>query len=907
MEILEMETGSSTSTTSSSIPASASASNEITPPPAAAAPDPESSSLGAKQGTGDESESEHIGGKSTSAIAIAADVAVANDADADVGTRLVLEGKGPDSRSPTKDNASSSSGNYNNSPELREGSDAAVNINISTASSESTATVIMESTIMGGCECNIPPPKAGEGEKDEGAVIDRVTPNSAGVYARDGVVISEHASKGCPGMRTNSSVERIFQDERFAHEGLNEASSAIITENRPISVEGNLSEIKSKGIHATAVLVGGMETGNCDIQLVDMVEADESLKKNEEGVDMAENVVDTDEEHAIKVDPAVGKLRQPQQENDADTAYAIVDELVTEAVDSPYNPVDRMDSQESEQDNTEPGINESEDDDFPLFESFDQRIRQRKRKKRKKEIVEKIKPIRVSIRSHASEEKGPGEKKETTPTLVVNEVELMNKLCPFDDVSLEEEDPLSFYSNTHEGQDADSVGLMSSIMRNRLEFELNKLKKAKKIDMKKIQAYISARWEERNDSLQRQINKIRFEMVSKQKQQRIQLTEKQARQTEADNRKLVAGENWLAQKQQIEMQQLMTQHQNLATADIVKLNAMVNQLQSRHAFQRQQFEEKKVEMQKRLDQELQTQNQSIHAHHDKRQAEAEILIKGLAEKCRAQQENMKAKLTRLHEERFERKRRQVIYDSTVNGDSQSENSVLGDTIATPIDFDMHSDDGRTVELPVDNQCVTGVSASTDSVVRQKQRKGLMNNIQLAIEIHNEGIIAITKSNQPPPADDRKHFADKPYYGRSSRFIPWGRLSTSFLYSIVLGELPSISLVDQMGADPGSMCGGLIKCIITDTRTSDEIASSERASALAHVQAAKCEAHVKDIDDRYANVCAAMSALQSECAHLIEIVGDMSAAHKEATLQLEKATQTFGKFKSQAKPFFNEGK
>ncbi len=575
--------------------------------------------------------------------------------------------------------------------------------------------------------------------------------------------------------------------------------------------------------------------------------------------------------------------------------------MVTELAASPS--IGRKNCQECEQKITEKGCNESEDDGIQLFESL---IQRRRVQRKKKETRKKIGSIHLSILSYTSARLDTEEKKKCHAKHTDNIDELMLRFCPLNDMSLEKEDPISFYSNIHEGQDSDCAEFMSSMMTNRLENELNKLKKAKKADLKKIQAYISARWEERNERLQRHINKIRFDMVSKQTQQRNQLTEKQERQREADNRKLVAGENWLVQKQQIEVQQLMAQHQNLATTDIMKLNAIMNQLQSRHAFQRQQFEEKKVEMKKRLDQELQAQNQSIQAHHNKRQAEAEIAMTGLAEKCRVQQENLRAKLICLHEKRFESMKRQIMCDYTVIRDSPSEHPAQGDTIANPRGFDdKHANCGRTDELSVDNQYSTGGSTS-DSVVRQKQRKGLTNNIQLAIEIHNEGIIAITRSNQPPPVD-RKHLTDKLYYGRSSKFIPWGRLSTLFLYSIVMGELPSSSLAEQIGADTGSMNGGLIKCIITDTRTSEDTAACERVNALANVQAAKCEAHVKDINDRYASVCAAISTLQAECAHLIENVGEKSAAHKEATLQLEKATQTFGKFKTQAKHFFNEGK
>ena len=723
------------------------------------------------------------------------------------------------------------------------------------------------------------PPKAGE-DKADGVVFDGDVPDR--VCCVGGGVVVEGASNDCSGKNISSSVTKYPMEAATSKSG----------EHPPIS--DNL------GKQHTGEDREEIDFDDFQERTANIADADDFLMETEVGNSSTENA---DEEWTMKVNPTDDTSRSALEEYlETPSILAATDsagnKIVSEtAVVSPGNPkVDkRPKAQIYEHENSEHECIELDDDSTCAFESL---VKQRRKQRRRMNYCrEKLKPIRISVPLREPEQKGMEAKTKGHLICVNNKDELINRLCPIDDVSLKEEDPLSFYSNLHEGEDPDCAELQSSMMKNRVENELTKLKKAKKIDMKKIQAYLTARWEERNDNLQRQINKIRFDMVSKQTQQRTQLAEKQNRQTEADDRKLAAGENWLVQKQQMEMQQTMAQHQNLATADIMKLNAIVNQLQSRHAFQRQQFEEKKIEMKKRLDQELKAQNQSIQTHHEKRQAEAETQIKELAEKCREQHEKLKVKLTRLHEERFETKRKQIICVHPAKKQSESETSSQGDTpTANSSNFE------KTAELNVDNQSSKGwmqCSVLNDAVVRQKQRKGLMNNIniQLAIEIHNEGIITITRSNQTPPAN-----------GRSSKFIPWGRLSASFLYSIVLGEVPSSRLMNQIGcAELGSLGGGLVKCVITDTRTSEQNAISERASILAQVQDAKSGAHLKAIDDRYSKACATMSALQAECTNLIENVGGMSSAHKEATLQLENATQTLEKFKTQAQHFFNLGK
>ena len=365
----------------------------------------------------------------------------------------------------------------------------------------------------------------------------------------------------------------------------------------------------------------------------------------------------------------------------------------------------------------------SDDDGFKIFELMAKRTR-----KKRKKPMEKSKPLRISIPSHT-----PKEEVSTSTKINVGfgmeSNSFVDKCWPIDDDILGEEDPLSFYSTTHEGQDPQYVEFHLSMTKNRLQAQLTKVQKDKKEDMKKIQTYLSAKWEENNDALQEEINKVRDEMLAKQTRQRNQLTDKHKRQIEADEQKLNEGENWLLQKQHLEMQQRMSQH-----AGMLEWNGIATQLQNRHAYQRQQFEERKIEMKKRSEQELNAQNQILEAHHKKRLSESQALIKELTNKCHKQQNILKVKLLRLHEERFEQKRKEAEADCGGSKSAtlaQAKTRVNQSCLHTSEKIaDGHQNKGGLREGAV----------SHDAVVRQKQRKGLMNNasIQLAIEIHNEG-------------------------------------------------------------------------------------------------------------------------------------------------------------------------
>ena len=124
-----------------------------------------------------------------------------------------------------------------------------------------------------------------------------------------------------------------------------------------------------------------------------------------------------------------------------------------------------------------------------------------------------------------------------------------------------------------------------------------------------------------------------------------------------------------------------------------------------------------------------------------------------------------------------------------------------------------------------------------------------------------------------------------------------------LYSIVLGELPPGDLIGRAGR--GGIGGGLAKCMITDSRTSEESASSERAAMLVQVQAARRKSQEEGIERQYSQTCSAISTLQTESALLVEKEQKIAAAHKEAVLQFERAKQTLYKFRNQARSFFNQ--
>lgn len=286
-------------------------------------------------------------------------------------------------------------------------------------------------------------------------------------------------------------------------------------------------------------------------------------------------------------------------------------------------------------------------------------------------------------------------------------------------------------------------------------------------------------------------------------------------------------------------------------------------------------------MSRRSQQEVNTQNQILESHHRKRQIEGEKYIEDRVNEARRDQQALKSRLLRLHRERFEQREKEIALSCDVN--TLVEGPVVKDAPGLNKD--------KTVLSP------------HDAVVRQKKRKAVMNNknIQLAVEIHNEGLVVISRSNQ----DESEMKSPGNESGPSSVFIPWGSKSKSFLYSLIVGEI-SCGFIEELGeSGRGLLSGGLVKCVVTDTRVSEDTAAHERADAFDQVVQAESSTNVDDIERRYRNSCAQMSSLKSECLLLMEKEEQLVLDHKKAALELDRSVAIMNKFKAQAHNFFNQ--
>ena len=183
--------------------------------------------------------------------------------------------------------------------------------------------------------------------------------------------------------------------------------------------------------------------------------------------------------------------------------------------------------------------------------------------------------------------------------------------------------------------------------------------------------------------------------------------------------------------------------------------------------------------------------------------------------------------------------------------------------------------------------------------RHKHRKLAMNQIdrKLSVEIHNEGIwlseISDNKTDLKKKKDSSNNAAtqdrDKKY------FFPWGVKARKILESIVCGEVPhacdsmKLSLSDAVAQN-----GGHIRCLMTDLRTSDATASSQRAEAIMKKEVDE----LKKLEHKDA-------AHKSSMAETSRLVDGIKKQRHELTLKCKETSNDLEKNKRHVQGFRNK--
>jgi hypothetical protein len=491
--------------------------------------------------------------------------------------------------------------------------------------------------------------------------------------------------------------------------------------------------------------------------------------------------------------------------------------------------------------------------------------------------------------------------------------------------NLEKEDSLAFFNETHEDQDPDCIAFVKQRERKRLEMELSRIEQEDAAGKLSVEAVLEEKCKEQNVTFQRKIEKLRSDMLAKQKLQREQLSARHKKQIEHDRDKIQQAAKWIKQKQEQEVQSLLFKRQQAQQQGQViseeRWSQISQQLNTHHQSRVKQLRAKESELSGKSEKESKSQTVQLHEHHEKRKKDMEEFMQKLHVRFLSQQQQQRRMRLKQHEDRMKQQRQEILLKlqnhASKEVDKKMEESVnkRGNDLTSGHDIDGEdTPKSRSSRDTTADRSTAATSGGFGAVARQKRRKTVTTGtpVQLALEIHNEGIVILTRndSDKQKKNDSTGDQTDrsKSESGRNTEFIPWGVKARDILYSAVCGEVPLGYECDRL--DSGghvTLQGGQIKCMISDLRTSDETAASQRVMSKKELDKNVVSSEIVNLEKKMSELKQGKAEADHRCGRAITSEQECSDALAKAVRAYEKAGQDQLAFKRKAHRYFQAGK
>jgi len=487
-----------------------------------------------------------------------------------------------------------------------------------------------------------------------------------------------------------------------------------------------------------------------------------------------------------------------------------------------------------------------------------------------------------------------------------------------------------FYSHAHHNQDEAFVSRAVQEQATRKAQLLSDLKDSVAKSKAHINTLLNQKWVGETQEFQKRAKDKHSAMVKKQKLQRAQLTETQEKRLESfqkkmeerkahlmasssqhDNEQMLKWQQFEQEERQKMHQRCREQLQMLKTHHAMRQEELLlefteekvriktsrhHQVQYHHNLFKQRAEERRKELMENLqtnsyyihdlDNKTSNEEQQDHYYHlEHLVLEYELRSSKIAESV-LEEENVQISLSKSTEKNsvstaVSAEKLNVVSETTdaavsslvasnATPDSANGASLLDDRTASANNTKKKQKEENRPPSP--SGLMNGGKGVSPNYTRQKLRKSLSSGIpiQLAIDIHNEGIVAHyrsvadsdTRGSPTPVAQEHgvkeaetsntatltsnKHISAEMKKGvdtisecggkwssgsGKSKFLAWGTQAREFLYSVFCGEVPRGYLADEIDSTAkDALQGGQIKCMVTDMRTSERAAAAQRAAA-----------------------------------------------------------------------------
>lgn len=472
------------------------------------------------------------------------------------------------------------------------------------------------------------------------------------------------------------------------------------------------------------------------------------------------------------------------------------------------------------------------------------------------------------------------------------------------DVLHEFEDSLAFYSEPHEDQDPVFIEFNRKMEKQKLEKELARLEEKEVAGKNEIERIIATQLNEKQASADRNIERLRTKANMEEQRDLQKLLEIYKQKTASNQSRINEGVKVLGRRHHQELEKAAIQYrqqaqqqrlpEQVANAEWAKLS---QQLQSKQQRQLQEFTTKGEEVKKKCEGDYKREQEKLRNHHEKKKQDME--------------HGMSKILARMHSNFYQQRQRhlQRHFDKmkkikeTIMSRNQASEAVdaKGDNDEKPSNPDgVAQDDSEKLETLKSTIVPLGEKdgKKAAALARHKNRKTLLGVVpkQLSIEIHNEGIW-ISSLLESKKEDSRKN------QDSDNEFIPWGVQARTVLHSIVCGEIPFGYGSDRFDfGDAIATQGGYLRCVVTDLRTSDATASSERVAAMIEQE----QASIADFERKSSKLNDLLAEAEKNHDRADAEKQECSAAAEKAGMEHEKAKQMCSEFRTKFKNYFGPG-
>lgn len=237
--------------------------------------------------------------------------------------------------------------------------------------------------------------------------------------------------------------------------------------------------------------------------------------------------------------------------------------------------------------------------------------------------------------------------------------------------------------------------------------------------------------------------------------------------------------------------------------------------------------------------------ETLMKHRRRDEAELDICLRKINARYYEQQDQHRTFYIQRHKNHFKEKREFLMKEEALYLSETKDVEIASHDSNSDI-LDEEVTEERTGCAQLNTR--KNKSAAESSIFRQKLRKTILTkaspSVQLAVDIHNEGIVVIYRGGS--------NTTDKSGERTKTEFMPWSSTSRNYLYDIICGVIPRATSLLEIGCVKNSgLQGGQLKCLVTDLRVSDETAIKQRSIAFKQIRELNSKGNLNSLKEKTA--------------------------------------------------------